>query len=1029
MHSRSPTFLLLALGAATTACATPDTDTPTHEAPAAAEAQPAGKPMTSDLSRAVPMPAGGGGQAPQPAQPIPSVPEPQRASSLPAGVTVVDAGDPADPMGVSTYRLSNGFTVMLSVNRESPRIETWITVRAGSAKDPADATGMAHYLEHMQFKGSPRLGTRDWEKEKVHLDRITALYEELFSATDEAKRKDLYARIDAENQEASKYAIANEFDRLYDGLGVQGVNAFTNNDQTSYTVNIPANRIEQWAIVETERLRAPVYRLFQSELEAVYEEKNQSLDNRGRVMFETTMRAAFPKHAYGTQPTIGHVEHLKNPSLRKMYRYFETWYQPSNMVIAMSGDLDKEATLAILERHLGALPSKAVPADPVFETPKPEGVVRVEAKFPGEEEVQILWVTVPETHPDQPALVMCDMMITNGHTGLIDVNLNQKQLVRRAGSNPIFLEDGGLQTASGSPKPGQTLEEVEALLLAEVEKLKKGEFSESDMRAVLTDFEIQRKRELESNRNRVQAMTGAFINARPWREERLQIERLRKVTKDDVVAAARKYLDGNRVVAVRRNAPADLPKIQKPGFTPVKIDDTRRSAFFEDVISRPAAPVEPKFIVKGRDVTETAVRTGTLIYVRNPMNDVFDLQISIPWGTDHDPRLSTAFGLAELGGAGAMDGPALKQKLYAIGSSFSAAASREETVVTVSGIETHLEETFDLLRMHFDAPHGVGQADLDKLVQRTVAQRRDMKQTPQGLAAALGEYARRGADSAFLTAPKNEEMAAWKAEDLLAAARAVWNYGGRTITYTGQADPARVAALVDIAPASGVAAPPARKPVKTVPVAANRVLFLDKKAAQCQVASFAADGAYDRAAVPVQRVYNEIMSGSMSGIVFQEIRESRSLAYSAAAFYRQPGWREDEQMMNAQLSTQADKTIEALDVMFQLVRNFEAKGTQTRFENAVRSIDQAYRTTRVEFRQLAGTVSGWARLGLSEDPRPWNWEQVKKMTLADVVAWSKRFEKMPFTTVIVGPKDKFDAAKLAQFGEVVEMKPDQLFNW
>lgn len=960
-----------------------------------------------------------------------AAPETETAPAEPAPrIAIADPGVPGDPMGVTVHRLANGITVMLSENHEEPRVEAWITVRAGGAKDPADATGMAHYLEHMQFKGTPRIGTLDWAAEKPHLDRITQIYDELFATTDDAKRAELYAAIDAANQEASKHAVPNELDRLYDALGGQGLNAFTSNDQTSYTVNIPSNRLEQWAIVETERLREPVYRLFQTEIEAVYEEKNRGMDNAARVTNEALNLAMYPSHPYGTQTVLGHVEHLKNPSINKMYEYFRRWYAPGNLCVALSGDFDKSEVLAILDRTLGGLEARPFPEDPTWPIAPPKGVKRVEVKHKGEEEVQIAFLIPPERHPDHDALVLCDMMLANGRTGLIDVNLNQAQKVRAAGCSPRLFLESGYQLFNANPKPNQSLDELETLLLEQIELLKQGRFTEDDLAAVVTDFEIQKKRELESNRNRVAAMTEAFIERVPWETKVRAIERLKGVRKDAVVAAARKWFGGDYVVVRRLNAEPDLPKIPKPTFTPVAIDATRRTPWAAELIAMPAPEIAPKFVVKGVDVEEVPLRSGKLVYAPNPLNDVFDLTFSFPIGTDHEPKLALGLGLLDLGGAGQLDGVALKRKLYALGSTITAGAGRDESVVSVSGLDANLRATVDLLRAHFEQPTGVGQDDLAKMIQRLIAQRRAQKAAPPAIAAALGEFARRGPESAFLRQPRNEELATWKAEDLLAAAKSLWNYR-RTVSYVGRIPSAQLAGIVDLPPVGAthdrLVDAPARRPVVWVKPGGNRVLFVNSKASQANVQIVAPDGTFDRTQVPSQRVFNEYMSGSMGAVVFQEIRESRALAYEAGTNYRTPEWKEDEQLMSGALGTQADKTVDALTVLFDLVRRMPA--AQSRFDAAVRSIDLAYRSTRAGFRRVPSLWNTWTHQGLDGDPRPWNWEQVKAMKLDQLVAWARRFETMPFTVAITGPRDRIDVEKLKAFGTVEELQVDQLFAW
>src|SRR5260221_716165 len=197
-----------------------------------------------------------------------------------AGFKRINQPNPKDPMAVQIYELDNGLKVYLTENHETPRFEAQIAVRAGSKNDPPESTGLAHYLEHMLFKGTTRIGTLDYEKEKPHLDLILELYEQHFRETDPRNRKAIYAEINQESQAAAQYEIPNEMDKLYKAMGEEGLNAHTYHEETVYQVNLPANHLEQWAIIESERFQHPAFRLFQPALEIVYEEKNQPLDNK-----------------------------------------------------------------------------------------------------------------------------------------------------------------------------------------------------------------------------------------------------------------------------------------------------------------------------------------------------------------------------------------------------------------------------------------------------------------------------------------------------------------------------------------------------------------------------------------------------------------------------------------------------------------------------------------------------------------------------------------------------------------------------
>jgi len=358
-----------------------------------------------------------------------------------AGYKRINQPNPKDPMAVQIYQLDNGLTVYLTENHETPRFEAQIAVRAGSKQDPAESTGLAHYLEHMLFKGTTRIGTLDYDQEKPHLDRITELYEKHFHESDPEKRKAIYAEINKESQLAAQFEIPNEMDKLYKAMGEQGLNAHTWHEETVYQVNLPANRLEQWAILETERFQHPVFRLFQPELEIVYEEKNQTLDSKEEVIAFAVNKLLFKHHPYGQQTTIGEVEHLKNPSLKNMYEFFEKNYVPGNMAIVISGDLQPRQTIKLIDRHFSAWQARPVPQPRQWEEKPLQEAERVTVKYKGEEYVLLAFRTPGRNDPEAEALKLTDMILSNATAGLIDLNLNQQQKVRRAGSSPELNND------------------------------------------------------------------------------------------------------------------------------------------------------------------------------------------------------------------------------------------------------------------------------------------------------------------------------------------------------------------------------------------------------------------------------------------------------------------------------------------------------------------------------------------------------------------------------------------------------------
>ncbi len=282
-----------------------------------------------------------------------------------------------DPTGLRLYTLENGLKVYLSQNQDEPTIQTYIPVRAGSNYDPKESTGLAHYLEHMVFKGTDDIATTDWEGEEKLIAEISDLYEQHKAESDPAKKEALYREIDKTSHEASKLAIANEYDKMVSLLGASGTNAYTWFEQTVYTNKIPANGLDKWLHLENERFSKLVLRLFHTELEAVYEEFNRGQDNDFRKSYAAMLDGLFPTHPYGQQSTIGTSEHLKNPSMVHINDYFNKYYVPNNMAIVLVGDLEFDATIQKIDATFGQMKYQEVehPILPV-ETPMSGEIVK-----------------------------------------------------------------------------------------------------------------------------------------------------------------------------------------------------------------------------------------------------------------------------------------------------------------------------------------------------------------------------------------------------------------------------------------------------------------------------------------------------------------------------------------------------------------------------------------------------------------------------------------------------------------------------
>lgn len=928
-----------------------------------------------------------------------------------------------DPMGTTIHRLKNGLTVYLSPNPLEPRISAWIAIRAGSAQDPDDSTGMAHYLEHMMFKGSSRLGTVDYEKEKPHLDRVGKLYEKLFDAKDEVRRAEIYKAIDEESQKASQYAATGEVAKAYSNLGIKDLNAFTGMERTAYLCDLPKNRLEAWAKLEAERFSNPVYRLFQTEIETVYEEKNRAMDDPGSILFDTFKLQIFGKHPYG-RTILGSIEHLKNPSMKKMYAFFDRYYVPNNMAVILSGDFKRKEALRVIEKYFSRLKPRRLPKPKKRKFPKLRMANRKTVQYEAEEELIIGWQTASKNHEDADALTVMNLIFDNSESGIINLRLNQAQKVKYAGAYDFKLNEGGVWGMYASPKKGQTLKAAEKLLMETIKAVKEGDFSDEDLRAIVINYEISQKERLESNTARVRKMFSAFIAYRDWPFHVDRLDRIRKITKADVVRVLNKYLRGGRVVTYRKKGKPYLPKITKPNFETVKIDASRESEFLREVVNTPAQKISPRFLKAGRDYQLWNMPSGTLYAAKNPVNDLFQIKFAFDRGRRHERTLCAAMSLLDLAGAGDATAEEFKRKLYSLGIRFSVGCGRDESSVSLRGLDKHFEEALGLMWERFARPHIVS-GTLEKMVQIQIGQHKDNKVDPRYIARALAEYATKGKDSAVLDELSDEELSALKEKELVSLLGSVFGYQ-RHVSYVGIREPQEIVEILKQGGKKYLPAPK-RTPKKYVRPERDRVLFVHRDMLQSKVGLFAADKVFDPKEVTDFSFFQQYMGGSFSGVVFQEIRESRALAYSAWAWYSGGIYAKDENRVLGGLGTQADKTIEATSLLEKLVRRLPP--SEKRFETAQNSIVEEYRTSPTKFRNVPARVRQWRRRGYTRDPRPGRMERAQNYTLKDLVAFGRRFEDVPMTVYILGNRDRVDLKALKKIGELTEKTVNDLFPY
>lgn len=939
---------------------------------------------------------------------------------------------PGDPMNARIYTLDNGLKVYMTVNKEQPRIQTFIAVRAGGKNDPAETTGLAHYFEHLMFKGTENFGTQNYGLEKPMLDEIEALFETYRATTDEAGRAALYRKIDSVSYEASKVAIPNEYDKLMAAIGANGTNAYTANDMTVFVEDIPSNEVENWARIQADRFQHPVIRGFHTELETVYEEKNMSLTKDGRKVFEQMMAALFPHHPYGTQTVLGTQENLKNPSITNIKNFYQEWYVPNNMAICLSGDFDPEEMIATIDRYFGGMkPNPDLPELSFApEQPIREPIVK-EVVGPEAASLTLGWRFPGAASQEAEMLNLLSAVLYNGQAGLIDLDINQQQRMLGAGAFPILLADYSMFLIQGNPKTGQTLEEAKDLLLTEVEKLKKGEFDEALLAATINNAKKGIQKSLESNEDRADWFVQSFINGSSWADEVASLERMSKITKQQLVDFANANLKDNYAVVYKRQGKDEsVKKMTKPAITPIVMNRDTASAFMKEIQSSKVKPIEPVFVDFSRDMEQGKAKSELpVLYKKNTLNDLFSLTFVFEKGNNEDRYLGTAAQYLDYLGTSELRPEQVKQEFYRLACDYSIRPGADRTYITISGLSENMPAALQL----FESLLADAQANpmvLEMMKADILKMRNDQKLNQQANFQRLMQYGLYGPQSPATNILSAAELQKLQSDELLSHLRDLNNID-HTILYYGPKSKEEV--IKDINKYHRVPETltkvEKKNPFTYQETPESKVIIAPYDAAQVYMSAISNRGEkFDLKVYPVATLYNEYFGGGMNSIVFQEMREARSLAYTAGASLNQPSRLDRPYVYNTFIATQNDKMGDALMAFDEIINNMPE--SEPAFNLAKESLLARLRTDRITGSEIFDSYLDARDLGLDVDTRKVLFDEVQKLTLADVKAFQEKWVKdRNYTYCVLGNEKEIDMTKLSARGPVIRVTTEEIFGY
>lgn len=962
-------------------------------------------------------------------------------------VSMVATAQKNTPAGYEEYTLSNGLKVFLWEDHNKPDVHGRVVCRAGSVDEPSDYTGLAHYLEHMLFKGTETIGTLDWEKEKPLYEEVIRLYDQLAVEKDEAKRKELIKKINEKSMEEAKYSATDDFSNLIESMGGDNLNAFTSYDLTAYHNDFPAYQMEKWMKVNSDRLINPVFRSFQAELENVFEEFNMYQDDYGTHQREFLFEKVYEGCPY-SRDVIGYASHLKNPQISALRDFYNTWYVPNNMCLLLVGNFNSADVKPLIEKYFGRLVPKALPERTVY--PKKEiKNEHFECKVGYYPQYYWIYPGIAMNDADDVLLDFTLSMLNNGHnTGMLDRLMLDGTVNAAYVSNDSRRDRGNIMVV-GMPYYDvaqgrfESEKQTEKVIFAEIEKLKRGEFTDELFQSVkqqqLQGFKLM----FENASNKVNAITYAFAYGQDMAEYFEMDKKVVAITKEDVKRIANKYLNGNHMTIAFTEGAPKKNKLAKPQIQPLdppKGVQTEYAKNFEKVPSGQVVVDYNNF----NDVKELSLYNGVkMFYTENPLNDVFSLTLKYGVGTEKMPKLEYAAALMNTAGmmpdVSATD---LRNRFSALGATCSFSVSSGYFYINISGDEKNLAEICKLMTQLTYMPK-LDQKQIESVVGSELQSRQREKTNPNVLASALMEYVLYGDKSSYIDRIPVDELYSVQFTgdsynvnyllsntDLTSTIQDAIKYSV-DIHYVGQKPMKEVADILKAnVPINNNAIP------TTSPVFRDRksydktqIFFLSNKEVQQAKVYFYIDGVpYDIAEDVDYDAFNQYFSGGFSGLVMNEIREKRSMAYTAYGNMVTPGYPQKKSYLIGYVGTQSDKVADAIDVYMDLLNNMPSY--PERIDNIKVFLRQSALTAKPSFRSKSQVFSHWKELGYTDDPAKVNMPKVDNLKYEQILNFYNKYIKgKPVTIVIMGDDKTIDMKRIqGKYGKVQKINSSKLFK-
>ena len=944
---------------------------------------------------------------------------------------------------VETFHLKNGLKVILCEEHSQPQIYGCVVVHAGSKNENPNATGVAHYFEHIMFKGTDLIGTTNWAKEKPYLDSISEAYDRLQAATNDEQRHDIQLEINRLSIAASQYAIPNEVDAILQNMGCTGLNAGTSYDYTVYYNTLPSNQLTNWMDVYVERFRNPVFRLFQSELEAIYEEKNMYDNQQMRAFARNILTESFGDHPY-TRDVIGLAQHLKNPQPSEMQKFFNTYYVANNMTLLLVGDFNTAEVKKLVADKFSVWPSGNVPQQPTYSIPKFDKQKILNVRQTPIKAGIMIFPGVPQNHPDKLALDMLSSIL-GGNTGLLFKAATEGRFLM-AQHMTLSLQDAGSNAILYIPNLlFQSHAKAEQVVWDCLDSIKQGNFSDDLIEGIKMSTYAGRQEFVEGISNISNLLLQLELEGSNYQEWQKDINRWMGLTRDDIIAVANKYFDPDHCTLVRSKMgfPAGQPAV-KPDWEHLEpANKDASSPFARTIAANIPDPIKPQEIDFKRDIDIMPINSHFSLYsVPNPYNDIFKININFNYGTLDNPDINNAIAYLEQLGADSMDLQQLNQQLNLYGAHFSLSSDNDNSSLYISGLEQHLDSILALCHRWLTNPRH-DKKQLEILLDGMKSNKKAYKNDADSWFSALKAYVNYGDQSYYLRSTPYKQWGKRTGEELHREVMQIFTRNGY-VTFSGNTHPSDlVEKLVryHLVPDS-VTDMPSRDYKRKQYTSPQLFYSTNKKFLQSNINITAPstmfdtllhrpDGApSDQALVAL---FNEYFGSGMNSVIFQEIREFRSLGYSTGGAFSYYMLNLNPAYTYTYLGTQCDKTLEGVEALRDLMITFPER--PEKLQPAIQHLIVSRNSNYITFRNLPGMVRYWVeKRGWNRDHRYELTEQISRLTLNDLRAFHAKYIKdRPLVVTISGNAKKFDPDAVAKLlgpnVKPIKVDFDQMFRF